>query len=348
MSKRTLHVITEYHPHSRLETYWNECFYDPDFNEYRINIIDGTLVRRESLLWSDTYYKTTQLKSIMDLIHSNEVRNGDIFIFVNAWNFSAVPISYFRDEYGLDIKMIGIWGNSVFNPMSPLYQRFKRKNKSWARDFELSLFNSYDFNCFFCQEHLNLFFNKYPLAKRKGKHYITGYPFEYISKSLLLDNKEDIIIFPYQIVADLQVDVFRGLESELTQYKFVKAQEGYNTRLSYTKFLRKCKLMFCAKNYEYNPVLLWEGMMNAVIPIIPEVGIFDIVFPKKYLYPKALSIPKNNKFLYVIRNRIQMEDFIKDRFNQYDSLKEEVLSDGYQIMNKYYLNKPFLDLLNKC
>lgn len=43
-----------------------------------------------------------------------------------------------------------------------------------------------------------------------------------------------------------------------------------------------------------------------------------------------------------------MEDFIKDRFNQYDSLKEEVLSDGYQIMNKYYLNKPFLDLLNKC
>jgi len=348
MRKPTLHIITEYYPWTRLESFWKECFFDVDFEGYDVNIIDGSYLRKESFLWSDTFYKTTQLRSLIDMIHNNEVKHGDVFVFTNAWNFVAVPLSYFRDEYGIDFKMIGVWGNSTFNQNSPMYERFKRKNKKWGRQFELSLFQAYDWNCFFCEQHWKLFKSKYTLAERKGNWSVTGYPFEYLKRKVVEEPKEDVIIFPYEIVNSLQFQIFKGLRYELPQFKFVVAQEECNNRVLYTKFLRKCKVMFTAKRFEYNPVLIWEGMLNGVFPALPQLGIFSVIFPEKYLYPKELAVPKNpNKFLYLVRNRLQTMQYLKDVFEQYDSLRDEILEDARIIGDKYYSNKPFLEILNK-
>lgn len=345
MYNPTIHVVTEYQPWSNLESYWKECFYDSDFSGYGVNIIDGTLLRKESLLWGDTIYKTSQLKIIVDMVHNNEIKNGDIFVFTNAWNFVAMPLSYFKNEYGLDIKMIGVWGNSVFNQHSPMYSRFKRKNKKWGREFELSLFKSYNFNCFLCQEHLDLFKRKYQTIGKNSQYAVTGYPFEYLKKNVINEDKENTIIFPYEIVDNLEVGVFKNLQYELPEYQFSIAREYCNSRLHYVKFLRKSKALFCARRFEYDPVLIWEAMLNGVYPILPKLGIFEELFPEKYTYPKELVVPRNNKYLYVLRTRFQLKEIVKQVIERFDSNLQELYADADRIGSKYYSNQPFTEIL---
>lgn len=345
--KKTIHLITEYQKRVRIETYWKECFLDIDFSEYNVNIIDGTHISHDSLLFSDTHYKSTQLKIVMDLISNNGVKRGDIFIFVNAWNFISVPLSYFKNEFGMDFKMIGFWGNSLFNQQSPMWQRFKKRYKNWGREFELSLFDAYDLNCFLCEEHWQLFKSKYPARTRKPrtKVAVTGYPFEYITRIPNNQVKEDIIVFPYEINRDVQVNVFRGLKSQLPQFEWVFAQEKYNNRLHYLNLLRKSKVMFCGNDIEYNPVLLWEGMILGLIPLVPKKEMFYYFFPERYQYPYQLSIPKNNKFLYLLRNRLQMEQIICSTFDSYNKNIDQLKIDASLITDKYYRNAPFLEQL---
>ena len=283
----------------------------------------------------------------MNMILRGEIKDGDVFVFVNAWNFLAVPLSYFKDEYGMNIKMVGFWGNALFNQESPMWQRFKRKYKTWGRDFENSLFQSYDMNCFLCEEHSTLFFNKYPRLKRHKNWDITGFPFEYISKRLVKKEKTDTVIFPYEINSDLQVKVFQGISSELNQYEFVYAQEHHNNRMLYLDLLRKSKALFCGREAEANPVVIWEAMINGVVPMVPGKLMYYYMLPERYHYPKELSSAKNNKFLYLLRNRFQMSDYVKRCVEGYEDAILQLHEDAEVIKEKFYSNKRFIQTLKK-
>lgn len=346
MLKPTIHVVTEYNRKVHIETYWKDCFRDDDFKDYNVNIIDGSHISHDSFLWADTYYKNTQLRTIMDMILRGEIKNGDVFIFVNAWNFVAVPLSYFKDEYGLDIKLVGFWGNALFNQQSPMWKRFKRKYKTWGREFEHSLFQSYDMNCFLCEEHADLYFNKYRRMRSKSNWRVTGYPFEYVTKRVIPKEKKDIVLFPYEINSEVQVNVFQGMSTEMPQYEFIFAQQHHNNRILYLDLLRKSKAVFCGRQAEANPVVLWEAMVNGVFPMVPDKLMYYYMFPKKYQYPMELSSAKNNKFLYLLRNRFQMFDYVKGIMESYNDLRESIYDDAKVLTEKYYANDRFLRVLD--
>lgn len=345
--RRTLHILTE--RTTSIENYWRECWYDKDFVDYDINIIDGNAVPHESTLFVDTHYKSIQLKVLLSLIELNKIKNGDVFVFTNAWNYVAVPLSYFRDEYQLDITMIGVWGDSLYNQFSPMWQRFKNAKKTFGRQFELALFNAYDRNCFLSENELKLFVNKYgERFESKESVRITGYPFEYISRTPSTGTKrENLIVFPYNVTNDMHVNVFRGLEGEMPNLGFVYAQKSHNSRTSYRNLLQQSKLMFCSQTAETNPVLLWEGMCNGVIPLVPSRLMYYHVFPKIYQYPSSLTKPKNNKFLYLMRSRGQLNNLFTERLNRYDELQTQLSQDAKELTEKYYSNKPFLKMLNE-
>jgi hypothetical protein len=152
---------------------------------FDIVVLDGTLIDHDSFLHADTHFKSVQLKRILDLFNEGRVVDGDIFVFGNAWNYIAIPLSYFRDEYGVEIKLVGFWGNSMFNPHSPMHNRFLRKHRTTAKFFERSLYESYDLNCFFD----GLQYNKFQTFfgekfARTSKSEITGYPFGYLKDVL--------------------------------------------------------------------------------------------------------------------------------------------------------------------
>ena len=349
--KPTLHVFTEYNRLSRIESHWKDCFLDSDFSDYNVNIVDGTLIDHDSYLHADTHFKSIQLKRVMDMLNEDKIWDGDIFLFTNAWNYIAVPLSYFRDEYGLQIKMIGYWGNSMFNPDSPMHHRFLRKQRQFATHFESSLFMAYDVNCFLSTEHRDMFFTRYGKDKSNAaKSEVTGYPFGYLMNKWpdnpLELEKENSIILPFWLGDHDQAIVYEGLSGEFPQYKFYYAQRTHNHRSRYLELLSKCKIMFCGMSLEYNPVLLWEGMLAGVYPMVPDLGIYKTMFPEHYQYPQNLTITsRRNPILKIVRNRLQTVYIIKDLMRDYEENMERLVKDAYQIGNQYYSNKPTLKLL---
>ena len=226
MRDRTLHIFTEYRHTSKIDAYWLECFHDSDFHEFNVNIIDGTYFPTDSYLLSDAWFKSVQLRNLIDMMQRKIVKDGDVFIFCNAWNFVAVPLSYFRDEFGLNIHIIGIWGDSLYNQNSNIWRRFKGLRKKYGRQFEASLFHAYDGNVFLCDEHWKMFQAKYQINGRsrkasRQKYFVTGYPFEYLAKEAEVSKKNNVVVFPYDLTLDIQRDVFHSMANDMPEYDFV-------------------------------------------------------------------------------------------------------------------------------
>lgn len=346
MRRKTLFIVTELG--APIENYWRECWWNGDFAKYDIKIVDGTTISHESALFADTYYKSIQLKVLMNMVETGKIRDGDVFIFTNAWNYIAVPLCYFRDEYKLNITMIGVWGDSLYNQFSPMWQRFKGASKTFGRQFEYALFNAYDYNCFLSENEIDLFEGKYGRVANSNSIRVTGYPFEYLSRVKKVDiERENFILFPYKVTNDMQVNAFRGLEGELSSLNFIYTYDTHSSRTAYRNLLQQSKLMFCSQVAETNPVLLWEGMCNGVVPMVPSRLMYYQVFPKEYQYPSLLTKARHNKYLYLMRSRAQLADLFIDRVGRYDEIAEKMKSDTEQITAKYYSNKPFVNLLKE-
>lgn len=348
VGEQTLHIVVDYTPfNNKIETYWRECFKDTDFAQFKVNIIEGSILNHDSYLWADTYYKSSQLKSIMDMVNRNQIKSGDVFIFTNAWNFTAVPLTYFRYEFGLDIKMIGFWGNALFNQFAPISQRFKGSKRTWGRFFEISLYKAYDLNCFLCDEHWQLFRNKYQQIEGiyNTEVAITGYPFEYLTRAISDEVKQKKIIFPYEVNDEFQVSIFKGLQTDLPDYEFVFARKTHNHRWQYRQLLRESMGMFCGARLEFDPVVLYEGMLHGILPFVPQRLMYQYVFPEYYQYPTFLSRPRTGKFLSMVRNKLQLRDFLLERLDSYEKWKDVVKKDAVELGEKYYSNKPFKEKL---
>ncbi len=110
----TIHVVTEFKRDTKIESYWYECFHDEDFHGYDVNIIDGTFTPHDSYQWSEAFFKSVQLRFLLDMVLRNKIMDGDVIVFANAWNYAAIPLSYLRDEFRWNVHLIGFWGDSLF------------------------------------------------------------------------------------------------------------------------------------------------------------------------------------------------------------------------------------------
>jgi small basic protein len=319
---------------------------------FDIVVLDGTLIDHDSFLHADTHFKSVQLKRILDLFNEGRVVDGDIFVFGNAWNYIAIPLSYFRDEYGVEIKLVGFWGNSMFNPHSPMHNRFLRKHRTTAKFFERSLYESYDLNCFFD----GLQYNKFQTFfgekfARTSKSEITGYPFGYLKDVFNANTpKTDTIVMPYYLATVDEHFYYEGLSKStpMSKYNFIHAYKTHNNRERYSEILKQCKMLFCFQRFEYNPVLIWEGMLNGVIPLVPDIGVFSQMLPEEYQYPESLAIISNrNPLLNVVRRRIQMEMRIIETMDNYKKMAKQMEPLTKKIGNQYYNNSKLLKIFKK-
>lgn len=353
--KNTLYIFPPYNRLSRIESHWKDCFFHTDFMRlYNVVVLDGTLIDHDSFLHADTHFKSVQLRRLLDLFNEGKIVDGDIFIFGNAWNYIAVPLSYFRDEYGVDIKLVGFWGNSMFNPHSPMYQRFLRKNRSTAKYLERSLYECYDLNCFLSGKQFTKFeeFFGEKLVK-SSKFSITGYPFGYLKDEISKRKdikKSDTLIMPYYLPTVDDHFYYEGLSGSqpMQKYKFVHAYKTHNHRDRYLDVLAESKILFCFQRFEYNPVLIWEGMLAGVVPMVPDIGIFSDMLPEQYHYPESLAVISNrNKLLNVVRRRIQMEMHIIDIMDNYKARTKGLANEAEMMGKKYYNNTKLINIINR-
>ena len=233
-------------------------------------------------------YKSKQLEQIGEMFCNGTVKNGDYFLYTDAWNPTVIQLRYMAELLGVDINIGGLWHAGSYDPQDFLGRLIG--NKPWVRHAEMAMFECYDDNFFASDFHIDMFtdaFDEDYALEWTGIHRV-GWPMEYLKGSL--DSykgmpKRDLILFPHRVAPEKQVDIFRDLAMRLPQYEFVVCQERDLTKNEYHNLLGEAKLVFSANLQETLGISWYEGALVDAIPMVPDRLSYSEMALPEFKYP---------------------------------------------------------------
>jgi len=231
-------------------------------------------------------YKSQQMLEISRMFANGEIKNGDDFIYTDAWNPTVVQLRYMAELLGVDITIGGMWHAGSYDPQDFLGRLIG--NKPWVRHAERSMYECYDDNFYATEFHIDLF--RQSLAMQEDKTKRVGWPMEYLATSLEQYKgmpKKDLILFPHRIAPEKQVDIFRNLKEQLPQYQFIVCQDQELTKNEYHNLLGEAKLVFSANLQETLGISWYEGALVDAIPMVPDRLSYSEMALPEFKYPSA-------------------------------------------------------------
>ncbi len=214
-------------------------------------------------------YKSKQLEKIGQMFCDGTVKDGDYFLYTDAWNPTVVQLRYMAELLGVDICIGGLWHAGSYDPQDFLGRLIG--DKPWVRHAEQSMYECYDDNFFASQFHIDLFAKSLDIMPNKTHR--VGWPMEYLKSSLHSYSdmtKRDLILFPHRVAPEKQVDIFRDLKERLPQYEFVVCQEQQLSKNEYHNLLGEAKMVFSANLQETLGISWYEGALVDAIPMVPD------------------------------------------------------------------------------
>lgn len=250
-------------------------------------------------------YKSAQLEKIAKLFCEGEVKDGDYFLYTDAWNPTVIQLKYMAELLGVNIRIGGMWHAGSYDPQDFLGRLIG--DASWVRKAEMSMYDCYDDNFFATRFHIDLFTNTFwdddRDIDRQLLHSIrqVGWPMEYIETELSEYKgmaKEDIILFPHRIAPEKQPEVFDYIAEQMPEYQFIKCQELDLTKPEYHTLLGKAKLVFSANLQETLGISVYEGLVVGAIPMVPDRLSYSEMWSDNFKYPSewtsSLAAAKEN------------------------------------------------------
>jgi len=288
------------------------------------------------LNFSDTnYWKSSQLCKFLEFYNQGKTSTNDQFIFTDAWNPIIIQLKYMKELLGLNWKIHGLWHAGSYDPQDFLGRLIG--NTPWVRHAEKSMFSAIDHNYFATDFHINMFLENLleidaDFIKEDYKFYIenkkivkTGWPFEYMSDTLLMYKnmtKRDLILFPHRLAPEKQVEIFMDLKESLPQYEFVICQERQLIKNEYHNLLGESKLVFSANLQETLGISWYEGALVGAIPMVPDRLSYSEMALDQFKYPSDWTL----------------------NFDTYRIHREKVVAQIHEYMNNY---EKYLPGLNK-
>ncbi len=282
-------------------------------------------------------YKSKQLEQIGEMFCNGTVKNGDYFLYTDAWNPTVVQLRYMAELLGVDISIGGLWHAGSYDPQDFLGRLIG--DKPWVRMAEGSMFECYDHNFFATDFHIDMFtdvFSDEQLEMNFDKCKRVGWPMEYLKDSLSSYNnmiKEDIILFPHRIAPEKQVDIFRDLKQQLPQYEFIVCQEQQLSKNEYHNLLGRAKLVFSANLQETLGISWYEGAIVDTIPMVPDRLSYKEMALSEFKYPSEWTEDYSLYKKYRGELMKKIEDYIENYENYIPSLKKQV-----SILNKDFFS----------
>ncbi len=261
-------------------------------------------------------YKSQQMLEISRLFANGEIKNGDYFLYTDAWNPTVIQLKYMAELLGVDISIGGLWHAGSYDPQDFLGRLIG--DAPWVRHAEMSMFECYDDNFFASDFHIDMFTDVFDedYAIDWDKIHRVGWPMEYLKGSL--DSykgmeKRDLILFPHRVAPEKQVDIFRDLAMRLPQYEFVVCQERDLTKNEYHNLLGEAKLVFSANLQETLGISWYEGALVDAIPMVPdrlsyaEMALPEFKYPSEWTEDYDAYLHHKDKVIAQIIN--YMENF---------------------------------------
>ena len=299
---------------------------------------------------SDLATKSTHISAIVDLVDADKIESGDVFLFTDAWDYSVVPLKYISKLNDLDIKIIGVWGDSIFadniQQWAKKVYRGSRVEHDWAKHFEKALLQTYDYSCFTnssVQKQMNF---RYRNLMRYQTWSYTGLPFEYIwrrGREVEVGRKENMILFPWPLT-EAEETVFDIMQSEFREWQFYKLRPREITRKRYLELLSRAKIVFVAAKDQANQTNLFEILCYKCHPLILSTSKLKTIFGERYRFPKELIDFKSG--LKIVRNRLQIQDAFEKIIYSYSDTYQILETDAEIVKDNHYSEKTFLQILN--
>jgi len=291
-------------------------------------------------------YKSKQLEQIGEMFCKGDVKDGDYFLYTDAWNPTVIQLRYMAELLGVDIRVGGLWHAGSYDPHDFLGRLIG--DKPWVRHAERSMYECFDDNFYATDFHIDMFCDTI-LDKENNDHWTTqealdfddkvhrvGWPMEYLKGSL--DSykgmeKRDLILFPHRVAPEKQVDIFRDLQTRLPQYEFVVCQERELTKNEYHNLLGEAKIVFSANLQETLGISWYEGALVDAIPMVPdrlsysEMALPEFAYPSKWTEDYPAYVKHRGEIVAKICDYMEnYDDYLVSLDKQRTKLNKEFFS----------------------
>tara|TARA_B100000497_G_scaffold127834_1_gene171269 strand:- start:868 stop:1914 length:1047 start_codon:yes stop_codon:yes gene_type:complete len=270
-------------------------------------------------------YKSQQMLEISRLFANGEVKDGDYFLYTDAWNPTVIQLKYMAELLGVKIKVGGMWHAGSYDPQDFLGRLIG--DADWCRSAERSMYECYDDNFFATEFHKKLFAESFP--NLIAKTCIVGWPMEYLANSFAQYKgmpKKNLILFPHRIAPEKQPDIFYDLKDSMSQYEFVVCQDKQLTKNEYHNLLGEAKIVFSANLQETLGISWYEGALVDTIPMMPDRLSYSEMALPKFKYPSEWTESLDS----YRKNKTKIMNLITEYMENYDSY----LLDMQQQVNK--------------
>ena len=281
-------------------------------------------------------YKSKQLETIGEMFCNGQVKDGDYFLYTDAWNPTVIQLKYMAELLRVDINIGGLWHAGSYDPQDFLGRIIG--DKPWVRHAEMSMYECYDDNFFATDFHIDLFtdtmMDNYDIDIDKAVK--VGWPMEYLKDTFTQYKgmeKRDLILFPHRVAPEKQVDIFRDLAQRLPQYEFVVCQDQQLTKNEYHNLLGEAKIVFSANLQETLGISWYEGALVDAIPMVPdrlsysEMALPEFKYPSEWTENFDAYLHNKDKVIAQIVNYMEnYEDLLPSMSKQVTKLNKEFFS----------------------
>jgi len=261
-------------------------------------------------------YKSKQLEQIGELFTKGKIKDGDYFLYTDAWNPTVIQLRYMAELLGVDIRIGGLWHAGSYDSQDFLGRLIG--DTPWVRHAEESMYHCYDDNFFATKFHIEMFQAAFQKSKKKLAKRV-GWPMEYLKDSLTQYEgmpKRNLILFPHRIAPEKQPEIFRDLKENLPQYEFVMCQEQELTKNEYHNLLGEAKMVFSANLQETLGISWYEGVLVNAIPLVPDRLSYSEMAVDAFSYPSAWtqSWKSYDRYRTHVVNRVV---YLMENYNDY-------------------------------
>ena len=235
------------------------------------------------------YWKSEQLKTISSLFAQGKVKDGDYFLYTDAWNPTVLQLKYMAELLGVSISIGGLWHAGAYDP-NDFLGRLISHDAQWVRHAELGMFYAFNDNFFATQDHVDMFLGAFPeIDKNNASINIVGWPMEYmpdILNTVKTDKKKDLVLFPHRLAPEKQLEIFEDLAEELKDHvEFVVCQKKKLSKKQYHAMLGKAKIVFSANLQETLGISMYEGALCGAAPMVPDRLSYTEMYNEDFKYP---------------------------------------------------------------
>jgi glycosyltransferase involved in cell wall biosynthesis len=279
-------------------------------------------------------YKARQVEEMGRLFTSSSVKQGDHFLFTDAWHPGIINLKYMSELLGIKVTIHALWHAGSYDPQDFLGRLIG--DADWVRHSEKAFFHAIDHNYFATDFHIDMFAkNLFAGEVDKSKIVRSGWPMEYMQPTLEIFKelpKRDLILFPHRLAPEKQVEIFRDLKAALPQYEFIVCQDTPLTKVQYHALLASAKIVFSANLQETLGISMYEGALLGAIPLVPDRLSYSEMFSKIWKYPSAWTESWDN----YQQHKQELIANIVDLMDNYNDYADYVPQQAASLTNNFF------------